>query len=551
VAWEWELTDLDGVTVGLLQPRNVKVTRVLNGPCAIELEVDGALPVRAPEILFDPFGYEAGTLQAANPARWRSSQWGDPDAYATGDGTVQTNRADAAWAGASSVEEFGDGDVTLEVTTAPVTNGSVELYALQSQTGSDFSMLAVTANVATGNVVIYQVSAPGAYTSLGSASYTLAAGDRLTLRVLGASFMALVNDEPLVTATHSLGRSTGTVGFEFNDANARLGSFTVRPAPVAPEASGTPLTTAAVVRGWRAPAGAAPGDARVLRATGKVRSALQLAAARDALDTLTITAGDGFAVLADRALQNGFVTSNNDPAAIVLYFIQVENARAETGLEPPPNSGGGPNRDRTYDKGKNVAEAIQQLAEVDDGFYFRVDPLDDGARFSEFVILYPDAGSESTAAFEFGEGTRANLAKIQVDVRPPINYAMAFGAGTGDAQLVSTATDAASIATYGLVDVVRSFSDVVEQATLDQHALDMLRPNERRTFKVEVASSADNGELATPSPWDDFDVGDTVALTIRTSALTYSGRALVKSFTVTVDADGVERLSSLDFQQED
>lgn len=305
------------------------------------------------------------------------------------------------------------------------------------------------------------------------------------------------------------------------------------------------LTTAAFVRGWRAPTA---GGARVVRATGKIQGGLLLAAARDALETLDIVATDGYGVLADRLVQAAATYTATTPGDIVADLITDQNARAATGLAAPTNDAGPP-RDRSYDPGKNVAEAIAQLAEVDDGFYFRVDPTEDAA-FSQLVLLHPAPGNDETASFEFGEGTRANLARIQVDVRPPVNHVLAFGAGSGDAQLVSAQSDAASIAEYGLFDASASFSDVVVQATLDQHALDMLRPAERRTFRVEVASSTGNGELETPSPWDGFDVGDTVALNLRTTHLTYTGRALVKSFTVAIDADGVERLSALDFQED-
>ncbi len=325
------------------------------------------------------------------------------------------------------------------------------------------------------------------------------------------------------------------------------------PSIVEVEADSVPLlTTAAVVRGWRAPAG---GGARVLRASAKVKP-VGVVAARDSLERITLHATDGFGVLADRYVATARSFTAQTPRAIIDQILDDQNARAWTGLSLHSNAGG-PARDRTYEVGKNVAEIIQQLAEVDDGFYFRVDPVDlvdDGAgnlAFYELVLLHPAPGTDAVAPFGFGEGTMANLAGVQVDTRPPINHAMAFGAGSGDTQLVATASDAASIALYGLVDAVASFSDVTVEATLSQHALDMLRPNERRTFRVEVATSTDNGELYTPSPWDDFDVGDTVRLGIRTDALTYEGTALVKSFTVTVDADGVERLASLDFQQED
>lgn len=314
------------------------------------------------------------------------------------------------------------------------------------------------------------------------------------------------------------------------------------------DADGVPaLTTAALVRGWRPPDG---GGDRVLRACGKIRTALQLAAARDTLEGLNIQAVDGMGVLADRLVNTTRTFTATTPRDIVHTLLVDQHLRAWIGLDITDDAAGPP-RDRTYEVGKNVAEAVQQLAEVDDGFYYRVDPVDlevepltGNPFFYRLVLLHPTPGNDSAASFEFGPGTAGNLAGVQVDIRPPVNSALAFGAGDGEAQLVAAAKDEDSIDRYGLMETSRSFPDVVEQATLDQHAREMLRPEERVTFRVRPA-------LTAPRPWDDFDVGDSVRLNIRTEARTFVGRALVKSFTVTVDENGTERLSSLDFQQED
>lgn len=314
-------------------------------------------------------------------------------------------------------------------------------------------------------------------------------------------------------------------------------------------------STAHVIRGWRDPVG---GGSRVARATGKV-SSIQASANRDSIESMNLFATDGFGVLADRLHDAATTFTDTVPGEIVLSLVASQNGRGNTGIfmDQMDPYVAGPPRARSYEKGKNVADAIRQLAEVDDGFYFRCDPYDGYEElpgwwyWTALVLLYPTPGSDSDASFEWGEGTVGNLAGVQADVLPPINYAFAFGAGIGTEQLVAEKQDTASQEAFGLYDTSSSYSDVIEQATLDQHALDMLRPAERRTFRVSVSPPSGAADLTVPSPWDDFDVGDTVRLNLRgrSAALQYTGRALVQSFTVSIDSNGIERLSSLDFQE--
>jgi len=177
----------------------------------------------------DSFDYTAGSLLSKAPAIWQASVWGDPSPYANGDGTVRTNLADGSWVGATTVAGYGDGDVTAEVLVTPVTNGGLEIYALQSL--SDQAMVALEINAATSEMNLYQVSAGGGYTLLDTTAYTGVDGEEITLRVRGTTVYGLYDGEVVVSGTHSVGRSTGLVGFETNDSGIRLGSFTVHSAP--------------------------------------------------------------------------------------------------------------------------------------------------------------------------------------------------------------------------------------------------------------------------------------------------------------------------------
>lgn len=311
-----------------------------------------------------------------------------------------------------------------------------------------------------------------------------------------------------------------------------------------------PSSTRRVLRGWRRPDAGGP---RVLRASGRVIS-VQATASGEAPETLNVAATDGFGVLNLRLVGNRQEFTQAVPRDIVEGLL-VQAGQDVTGLTLASGLGAsGPPRDRSYEIGKNVGEAVTQLAEVDDGFYFRVDPLVDAAfprRFSRMVLLYPEPGVDRPGArFEYGEGTLANLAEVQVDTGLPTNVVYAFGSGDGDDQLRAFKNDVASISANGPFEEALSHPDVVHIATLEQHALDALRPQESKVVRVRVGPPVNNPGLHLPTPWEDFDVGDTVRLNIRgaSPALTYSGPALVTGFTVEVDAGGTERLAALDLQ---
>lgn len=302
------------------------------------------------------------------------------------------------------------------------------------------------------------------------------------------------------------------------------------------------LATNRLIRGWREPRA---GGTRVLRAAGRVTGITGEAATDSAEHVTLASASDGFGVVNERYCTSALTYTQWYPRDIINGLVTLQNGRYPTGLRVAAGTGGPP-RDRTYEAGKSVGEAILQLAEVDDGFWFRVDPVDGGSEFSELVLLYPSSGGESGAVLGWGEGTAGNLSSVEVSVMPPVNHVVAFGAGDGDAQLRTAVGDAASIAAHGLLEVVITHTDVSEEATLLAHARDALRLTEQVSVRLEVAALQEN----TPRPWDDFDVGETLTLVLRgrTPVLRRSGSYRVTSFTVRVGDDGVERMTALDLE---
>lgn len=248
-----------------------------------------------------------------------------------------------------------------------------------------------------------------------------------------------------------------------------------------------------------------------------------------------------------------------DAGEIAWALVEDEDAAGETHLRRG-TIGASVTRDREYAVGKQLLEAIVQLAEVDDGFYVIANPRldeDDPAAFAELEIRWPTAGAlRSGARFEYGADTIGNVETIERETTPPINRVLALGAGDGDAQLRAVAEDLESQAIYGVWSATVSFSDVTIAATLEQHAREALRPAPRTTYTIRPTPRSvvedDEGD-SVPMLWDDFDVGDTIAIRARddfrfdpAKDLDVDTAAVVISATVAVSDDGLtERLEEL------
>lgn len=215
------------------------------------------------------------------------------------------------------------------------------------------------------------------------------------------------------------------------------------------------------------------------------------------------------------------------------------------------------NRDRTYELGKNIGEAIVQLAEASSGFWFRVDPSLSGAQMGTLEVEY---GTGNTASgidqpdvhFAYGAGAFDNLESYSLEEEPPVNYVFALGETDAESgvQLTATATDASSIANYGRWGEVVSFVDVSEQATLDAHAEEALETEPRKVYAVQPIASGIVDSVRAPRLWDDFEVGDAVRLSIADGGVdVFDLDVRVLSAAVAISDDGeIERLEGLELE---
>jgi hypothetical protein len=232
----------------------------------------------------------------------------------------------------------------------------------------------------------------------------------------------------------------------------------------------------------------------------------------------------------------------SDAGVIMRTLVEHENTREHTGLRivTVPRS---VDRQRIYDPGKVVGEAIDELSEGDDGFYFRVDPVDDDpVVMGDLVVLWPTPGQDRPRAkFEYGDGTLANIEEPTIDETLPVNSILAEGAD-GITVLVQ---DQASIAERGLWERYVAFSDITDKPTLRELATDTLRMSTQGVSTYTIKPIA-RGESFVPGLLEDFDVGDTVYLRIAHGALDVDAAVTVLEATLTIEAlSGREQLTSL------
>lgn len=291
-----------------------------------------------------------------------------------------------------------------------------------------------------------------------------------------------------------------------------------------------------------------------LRFRGKIRDPFARSPGQ-----LSIVAGSPFTLLDRRRLQEQYVATGKDQAVILEEILAAQNARGNTRLRLGPLPGATVTRDRTYEAGKSVQEIAADLsrASVEDGLWFVENPLDDELLdcYSELVFTWPESGVDRPGAkFEYGhdaDDTLRNLESYSVTEQLPVNGVTGTGAGAGGDQLTSRAEDPTSILDYDLLETEVAFSDVADQAHLDELTAGQLQPAPSHTFTIKPVASSSSDVLAgliyVPRPWADFDVGDLARLTIHDGATVYDDVPVrIVEFTVSYSDDaGAESLDTI------
>lgn len=205
------------------------------------------------------------------------------------------------------------------------------------------------------------------------------------------------------------------------------------------------------------------------------------------------------------------------------------DATAYTGLATTGTIAATVARDRSYAIGANIGQSVANLTNINGGFDFIERYADSGMAVFD-VVATAGTDKSATVRFQYGRDTMANVRQMDRIVTSPVNVAQV----TGGVNLVSTQVHAASRTKYGDWPTLRSYPDIIEQATLDARATALLRPEPVRLIRFSPEPA-----LA-PRPLEAFDLGDTVSFLARRSALTESVSVRVNGFTIVVDEQGRE-----------
>lgn len=200
----------------------------------------------------------------------------------------------------------------------------------------------------------------------------------------------------------------------------------------------------------------------------------------------------------------------------------------------------GVDRDRTYNswERKNIGDAIEQLAGVEDGFDFAIDvAYDSGGTITKtFRPSYPQRGRSTAIVFELGTNLRG--LSQQINGAAQANLIDVIGAGAGADMLIATVSDASVLATYPLLEDVVSYKDVTETGTLTAHGNAELAA---RATPVEAVPSISQGGADTGL--GSYITGDEVTVRGHDGYVDVDDRMRITQFEVGVDDQGGETVS--------
>lgn len=200
--------------------------------------------------------------------------------------------------------------------------------------------------------------------------------------------------------------------------------------------------------------------------------------------------GEGlFAYMRRWFLTSTISVTNTDLAAIARSLIDhhQDKAGGDFGLDTS-GSEATRNGDRTYYgwERKNIYDAICQLAEVDNGFDFHIDP-----ETRRFVAHYPMQGGRKPDLV-WADGIRSFGRSIDATVQA--SQVLGVGEGEGEDMLLRNRQGGGAVAQYGLTQAVFTNKDVKEPQTLiDQVVREQARSSQpAQTVAVTIGTDTYN-----------------------------------------------------------
>lgn len=251
------------------------------------------------------------------------------------------------------------------------------------------------------------------------------------------------------------------------------------------------------------------------------------------------TARDPYAGFMGRRVRTGKTYTAQDAGAIVSDRVSVQNGYRDTFLNVNVQAASA-SRTLEYDPGKTEGDIVDELSAMSDGFFYRVDPLDNvPGKMGTLELLYPDAGTVRAAVrFGYGQDTMDNLVGFKVTRTLPLTRLTAASQDAAGGRIAASAENTDASTQYGLFEDETSYTDVTDVTLLESAAAAGVKPTPPLTIELTPAVNS-------PLLFQDFDVGDFIRLNISWGAVDLSAWVRVTEAVLSVDKQGIPTLTSL------
>lgn len=228
----------------------------------------------------------------------------------------------------------------------------------------------------------------------------------------------------------------------------------------------------------------------------------------------------------------GLTYTGIDQATIAKGLIDYYQALAygNYGIDTSGVATTGVTRDRTYPPLENhlIAQRLSELAAVADGFDFSIDPIT-----RDFIVHFPGQGTDQSGTVVIDARSIADPS-AQISAGP--EDLVSEGFALGDNGLVSHAANTTLRAAIGRSSFASSFSGVIVQATLDDHAQRLI---DQRSTQLHSPAQALH---PIGIDWDDFGLGDLVEYSYDYGAGTMTEIRRIYSRTMTIEDSGAVKI---------
>lgn len=255
-----------------------------------------------------------------------------------------------------------------------------------------------------------------------------------------------------------------------------------------------------------------------------------------ASSTARLSSAGWWSLVRRRILRSDLTYTATDQATIALGLL----AAAQTGtnrnllLNTSTVTATGVARDRTYAAAdrKNLGEAIEQLAAVNNGFDFTITGYWNGnTPGRRFNLLYPNTGAAT--ALTFSDGANCTIAKLNRNATGILTDVDVIGSTVNNTRLIETRTQ--TLAGVPDIDATLSASDVTVTATLQAHGDRALRRGSAvaELPAVTLQTGARQGyDLGNIVRFVSADLGLNAQYRIVGRAVTTSGKQLQETLTL-------------------